>query len=102
VPPIPSAPQKPSEEQGRRDADRVAEEGAITVADEHLATALTHRVMASVYGPSFGRATSRPGRILLAAVEGQRHSLGLRMAADVLELGGYEVNYLGAMCRSTH
>jgi methanogenic corrinoid protein MtbC1 len=26
------------------------EEGAITVADEHLATALTHRVMAAVYG----------------------------------------------------
>lgn len=70
-------------------------EGAITVADEHLATALTHRVMASVYGVSFGRASSRPGRILLAAVEGQRHALGLRMAADVLELGGYEVNYLG-------
>jgi len=71
------------------------EEGAITVADEHLATALTHRVMASVYGASFGRATSRPGRVLLAAVEGQRHALGLRMAADVLELGGYEVDYLG-------
>jgi diguanylate cyclase (GGDEF)-like protein len=71
------------------------EQGAITVADEHLATALTHRVMASAYGSSFGRATSRPGRILLAVVEGQRHALGLRMAADVLELGGYEVNYLG-------
>ncbi len=71
------------------------EEGAITIADEHLATALTHRVMASVYGSSFGRAKSRPGRILLAVVEGQRHALGLRMAADVLELGGYEVNYLG-------
>jgi diguanylate cyclase (GGDEF)-like protein len=144
---IPSAPQKPSKEQSRRDLDRAAEgtsrsygdalraadgaaaervaleclqkgmgiealygrviapamwrigclweEGAITVADEHLATALTHRVMASVYGSSFGRATSRPGRILLAAVEGQRHALGLRMAADVFELGGYEVNYLG-------
>lgn len=71
------------------------EEGAITVADEHLATAITHRVMASAYGLSFGRAASRPGRILLAAVEGQRHGLGLRMAADVLELGGYEVNYVG-------
>lgn len=71
------------------------EEGAITVADEHLATALTHRVMASVYGASFGWAGSRPGRILLAAVEGERHALGLRMAADVLELSGYEVNYLG-------
>jgi MerR family transcriptional regulator, light-induced transcriptional regulator len=71
------------------------EEGVITVADEHLATALTHRVMASAYGSSFGHATTRPGRILLAVVEGQRHALGLRMAADVLELGGYEVNYLG-------
>jgi diguanylate cyclase (GGDEF)-like protein len=71
------------------------EEGAITVADEHLATALTHRVMASAYGSSFGHATTRPGRILLAVVEGQRHALGLRMVADVLELGGYEVNYLG-------
>jgi diguanylate cyclase (GGDEF)-like protein len=71
------------------------EEGVIGVADEHLATALTHRVMASAYGSSFGRATTRPGRILLAVVEGQRHALGLRMAADVLELGGYEVNYLG-------
>jgi MerR family transcriptional regulator, light-induced transcriptional regulator len=72
------------------------EQGAITIADEHLATAITHRVMASAYGSSFGRALSRPGRILLAVVEGQRHALGLRMAADVLELGGYEVDYLGA------
>ena len=70
------------------------EKGAITVADEHLATAITHRVMASAYGLSFGGA-SRPGRILLAALEGQRHGLGLRMAADVLELGGYEVVYVG-------
>jgi diguanylate cyclase (GGDEF)-like protein len=72
------------------------EEGAITIGDEHLATAITHRVMASAYGASFGRAIARPGRIMLAVVEGQRHALGLRMAADVLELGGYEVNYLGA------
>lgn len=69
-------------------------DGAITVADEHLATAITHRVMASAYGSSFGGA-SRPGRILLAAVEGQRHGLGLRMAADVLELAGYDVDYVG-------
>lgn len=71
------------------------EEGAITVADEHLATALTHRVMAGVFGSNFGHASSRPGRILLAAVEGQHHALGLRMAADILELAGYEVIYLG-------
>ena len=72
------------------------EEGALTVADEHLATAITHRVMASAYGASFASLGPRAGRIMLAAVEGQRHSVGLRMAADVLELAGYEVLYLGA------
>ncbi len=71
-------------------------EGAITVADEHLATALTHRVMASVYGSSISRAAAKPGRLLLAAVQGEHHALGLRMAGDVLELGGYEAIYLGA------
>lgn len=71
------------------------EEGESSVADEHLATALTHQVMASVYGPSLSHKV-KPGRILMAAVEGERHCLGLRMAADVVELAGYETIYLGA------
>jgi methanogenic corrinoid protein MtbC1 len=71
------------------------EQGAISVADEHLATALTHQAMAGIYGPSLGH-KARPGRILMAAVEGEQHALGLRMAADVVELAGYETIYLGA------
>jgi diguanylate cyclase (GGDEF)-like protein len=71
------------------------EQGAISVADEHLATALTHQTMAAIYGPSLGHKV-KPGRILMAAVEGEQHALGLRMAADVLELAGYETIYLGA------
>lgn len=71
------------------------EKGEISVADEHLATALTHQAMAGIYGPSLGRTVKR-GRILMAAVEGERHALGLRMAADVIELAGYETIYLGA------
>ena len=71
------------------------EEGVISVADEHLATALTHQAMAGVYGPSL-RHKIMPGRILMAAVEGEQHALGLRMAADVVELAGYETIYLGA------
>lgn len=34
--------------------------------------------------------------VLLAAVEGQRHILGLRMVADVLEGAGFDVLFLGA------
>ncbi len=71
------------------------EEGAISVADEHLATALTHQAMAGIYGPSLGH-KAMPGRVLMATVEGERHALGLRMAADVIELAGYETIYLGA------
>jgi methanogenic corrinoid protein MtbC1 len=77
------------------------EKGALTVADEHLATALTHRVLAALRpqlgaepehaGPSMER-----GRVLLAAIQGEQHALGLQMAADVLEDAGFRTIYLGA------
>ncbi|HVD40298.1 MAG TPA: cobalamin-dependent protein [Solirubrobacterales bacterium] len=70
--------------------------GAITVADEHQATALTNRVLAALRPPPGDAATPRRGRALLAAVEGEQHALGLRMAADLLEDAGYETIYLGA------
>lgn len=77
------------------------EKGAITVADEHAATALTHRVLAGLRPPigldvASGAAAREKGLALLAAVEGEQHALGLRMAADVLEDSGYRVIYLGA------
>lgn len=77
------------------------EQGALTVADEHLATALTHRVLAALrprLAAEPDADTSPPvrGRILLAAVEGEQHALGLRMAADVLEDAGFHTIYLGA------
>ena len=76
--------------------------GALTVADEHLATSLTHRVLAALRPPVWVEAgmkpagTPRRGRVMLAAVEGEQHVLGLRMAADVLEDAGFETIYLGA------
>lgn len=74
--------------------------GAITIADEHLATALTHRVLAAlrpleIFDETLTAQPERP-RALLAAVKGEQHALGLRMAADLLEDGGYRVAYLGA------
>jgi methanogenic corrinoid protein MtbC1 len=79
---------------------RLWAEGAITLADEHLATAVTHRVLAAIRLPQAFEETSRSGSekpsALLAAVQGEQHALGLRMAADLLEDGGYRVAYLGA------
>jgi MerR family transcriptional regulator, light-induced transcriptional regulator len=71
------------------------EEGAISVADEHLATAMTYRIMVGLYASTLGGETGG-GRVLLAGVEGEQHVVGLRMAADVLEVAGFETTYLGA------
>jgi len=69
---------------------------AITPADEHLATAISQGVLVKLFDElSIARARSRD-RILLAAVDGQHHTLGLRMIADVLEGVGFDVLYLGA------
>ena len=72
------------------------EANAITVADEHLATAISQAVLVSLFDLlAIARPRSRE-RVLLAAVEGQQHVLGLRMIADVLEGAGFDVLYLGA------
>jgi MerR family transcriptional regulator, light-induced transcriptional regulator len=79
---------------------RLWETGAITVADEHLATGITHRVLAALRPPELFEQSFEPGSekpcVLLAAVEGEHHALGLRMAADLLEDRGYQIAYLGA------
>lgn len=72
------------------------EVNAITVADEHLATAISQAVLVKLCDRlSVARPRSRE-RVLLAAVEGQHHVLGLRMIADVMEGAGFDVLYLGA------
>lgn len=79
---------------------RLWEKGAITIADEHLATALTHQVLGALRPPSFvdqsTEADSARPRAMLAVVQGDQHALALRMAADLLEDAGYETIYLGA------
>jgi methanogenic corrinoid protein MtbC1 len=71
------------------------EHNQITVADEHLATAITQGVMVLVYPSLYDRPPLSAERILLACVEGDQHVLGLRMIADVLEGHGFEVIFLG-------
>jgi methanogenic corrinoid protein MtbC1 len=69
---------------------------AISVADEHLATAACHQLLAVVYEHLLVARARTRSRVLLAGMENEQHSLGLRMAADVLEGAGYDVIYLGS------
>lgn len=68
----------------------------VTVAQEHLATAISQAVMTQ----GLMQATLAPpqgnGRkVLLACVEGNQHAVGLQMVADAFQLAGWEVQYLG-------
>ena len=81
-----------------RAVGRLWAEGEISVADEHLATAIAHTVLSRVY-PSLVTAEPRSrGRVLLAGVDGEQHLFGLRMIADVFEGAGFDVrNVAGAL-----
>ena len=66
----------------------------ISVATEHLATAISQSAM------TLGLMRSTPldpngKRVLLACVQGNIHALGSRMVADAFELAGWTVQYLG-------
>jgi MerR family transcriptional regulator, light-induced transcriptional regulator len=68
----------------------------ITVADEHLATAITYRAL-NVIGTAAGGPPEPPRqRVMLAALEEERHVVGLQMVADTLTAAGFEVMALGA------
>jgi diguanylate cyclase (GGDEF)-like protein len=70
-------------------------QGAISVADEHIATAIAHRVLASLYVSQTNVPLDVRDTVLLASPAGEHHGLGLRIVADLLELSGFHVVYLG-------
>ncbi len=65
----------------------------LNVADEHLATATAQSAVAALY-PLFPW-PSRGPKLILACAEGERHDFGLRMAADLLALDGWDERFLG-------
>jgi methanogenic corrinoid protein MtbC1 len=67
----------------------------ITIAQEHMATAISQVVMSRLFEEA--RPAARTGRrVVVACVEGEMHEFASRLVADFLELGGFEVLYLGA------
>lgn len=74
---------------------RLWEQDRITVAQEHMATAIAHVALAHLYQQA--RPQAHNGRkVLLACVEGELHDFPARLASDALELGGFDVCFLGA------
>lgn len=73
------------------------ERNELTVAEEHLATAIVERLIAEL-SPSFADLPSSGtiGTALIGCVAGERHVLGARMLADLLRQHGWRVLDLGA------
>lgn len=74
---------------------RLWETNQMTVAQEHLATAITQSVMAQLYAHVFAR-TARGLTMIATCIGGELHELGIRMVADFFEMDGWDVYYLGA------
>ncbi len=73
------------------------EANKFTVAQEHLATAITQRIMSYLYSNYFDFSIENyKAKIIMTCAGSELHELGARMTADLLELQGYDVIYLGA------
>jgi methanogenic corrinoid protein MtbC1 len=73
---------------------RMWEENHITVAQEHMATAITQFVIAHLYTLIEPPERSR-GKGVVTGVQGEFHQVGANMVADMLEADGWDVRFLG-------
>lgn len=71
------------------------ETNKLSVAEEHLATAIVGRVMSGIY-PHIACIDATLGKVLVTVVPNELHEVGARMVADFFEMDGWYVDYLGA------
>jgi MerR family transcriptional regulator, light-induced transcriptional regulator len=70
--------------------------GAVTVAEEHLATGISETVLPQV-AFHLPRAPRQRRTAIVACVPGELHAIGSRVVGDFLEAAGWDVLCLGAL-----
>jgi len=70
------------------------ETNQITVADDHMATAITQYVISNLYR-LMEISDAHLGKVVMTGVQGELHQIGANMVADVLEADGWDVQFLG-------
>jgi MerR family transcriptional regulator, light-induced transcriptional regulator len=73
---------------------RLWESNRITVADEHMGTAITQFVMSNIY-QQMQTSERHLGRAVITGVQGELHQIGANMVADLMENDGWDVIFLG-------
>lgn len=69
--------------------------GQISVAHEHLATAITQTVLATLYH-EIPLPAAREESAIIACLSGNTHELGPRILADFLQMAGFDAYFIGA------
>ncbi len=69
--------------------------GSYTIADEHRASAVAHRLVGRLSGRFAVRGRPK-GRVVVGAPAGERHALPVAMVADLLRGAGFDVVDVGA------
>lgn len=80
---------------------RLWQENRISVAREHLATAIAQLGLAHLYR-HLPRDEANGRKVVVACVEGELHEVGARMSSDFLEMAGFDVRFLGASLPTEH
>lgn len=71
------------------------ERGEISVAEEHLASAIIGRVIANINLIEIS-SDKKKGKVVVAAAPNEYHEIGAWIIADIMEKEGWTVKYLGA------
>ena len=71
------------------------EAGKVTVACEHLATAITEEMISLIF-PAVAAAPRNGYRAVVSCSADELHQVGGRMVADVLEWWGWNTSFIGA------
>lgn len=79
----------------QREIGRLWQEDQITIAQEHMATAISQLALAHLFQHSEFRGRL-DRKVLVACVPGEHHEFPARLLADTLEVHGYDVRFLGA------
>jgi methanogenic corrinoid protein MtbC1 len=82
-------------QEAQREIGRLWQENSISVAQEHLATAISNMALSHLYDHA-SRARTNGKKVIVACVEGELHDFPARLVADALDLAGFDVRYLGA------
>lgn len=70
------------------------ENNKISVAKEHLATAITEGILNELYG-GLEVLEKQNKKVVLTCVENELHQVGIKMVADIFEINGWDSYFLG-------